>query len=62
VTAALVPLAHDLGLDVVAVGVSDDTQVAQLCGLGCDLAQGSYFSPAVDADSVSVLLASPSLP
>ncbi len=62
VTAALVRLAHDLDLDVVAEGVRDDTQVEQLRLLGCDLAQGSYFSPAVNAAGVGRLLGRQPLP
>ncbi len=62
VTVALVRLAHDLGLEVVAEGVGDDTQAAQLRALGCDMAQGSYYSPAVDGASVAELLRRQPLP
>jgi diguanylate cyclase (GGDEF)-like protein/PAS domain S-box-containing protein len=44
---ATVELAHNLGLIVVAVGVENDQQLEYLQLLGCDRAQGYYFSTAV---------------
>ena len=41
---SVIDLAHALGLVVVAEGVEEDGQVAHLRKLGCDLAQGYYFS------------------
>jgi EAL domain-containing protein (putative c-di-GMP-specific phosphodiesterase class I) len=46
---AIVTLAHNLGMDVVAEGVETSAQAAQLLALGCEYAQGFYFSKAVDA-------------
>jgi diguanylate cyclase (GGDEF)-like protein len=37
-------LGHDLGLSVVAEGIEDEATLARLSDLGCDLAQGYYFS------------------
>jgi EAL domain-containing protein (putative c-di-GMP-specific phosphodiesterase class I) len=37
-------LGHDLGLNVVAEGIEDEATLARLSDLGCDLAQGYYFS------------------
>ena len=51
---AIVTLAHNLGMDVVAEGVETEEQLAVLRTLGCDYAQGFYFSEAVatgEADS-----------
>ena len=42
-------LAETLGMDVVAEGVETEAQRARLAHLGCPLAQGFLFSPAVDA-------------
>ena len=47
---AIVGLAHALGMDVVAEGVETAEQAAELRALGCEYAQGFYFSRAVDHD------------
>ncbi len=47
VLAALVPLARVIGNRVVAEGVETEPQLELLRDLGCDLAQGFLFSPAV---------------
>jgi EAL domain-containing protein (putative c-di-GMP-specific phosphodiesterase class I) len=44
---AIIDLADVLGLRVVAVGVEDEATLATLAALGCDLAQGYYFTPAL---------------
>jgi diguanylate cyclase (GGDEF)-like protein/PAS domain S-box-containing protein len=46
---AIVGLAHNLGMDVVAEGVETAEQAAELRALGCEYAQGFYYSRAVDA-------------
>ncbi len=46
---AVTVLAHDLGFIVVAEGVETIEQAAMLCDVGCDLAQGFLYSPAVDS-------------
>ena len=53
---AIVTLAHNLGMDVVAEGVETADQSAQLLALGCEYAQGFYFSKAVESVEVSRLL------
>jgi diguanylate cyclase (GGDEF)-like protein/PAS domain S-box-containing protein len=45
---AIVGLAHNLGMDVVAEGVETAAQAAELRALGCEYAQGFYYSRAVD--------------
>ena len=57
VTAAIVNLAHELGVHVVAEGVETEQQAEILTGLGCRLAQGYLFSRPQPAEVVeSVLL------
>ncbi|HEX4490190.1 MAG TPA: EAL domain-containing protein [Acidimicrobiia bacterium] len=55
--AAIVQIAHTLGLVPIAEGVETDAQVAALSGLGCDLAQGFLLGRPLDADSTRELLA-----
>ena len=54
---AIVTLAHNLGMDVVAEGVETPEQAAHLLALGCEYAQGFYFSKAVDAAEAGRLIA-----
>ncbi len=41
---AIITMAHSLNLRVVAEGVENEAQLAMLRRLGCDMAQGYYFS------------------
>ncbi|MGD9904836.1 MAG: putative bifunctional diguanylate cyclase/phosphodiesterase, partial [Vicinamibacterales bacterium] len=50
----IVQLAETLRLDVVAEGTETPVQVAHLTALGCDFAQGYYFSAALDPASVDL--------
>jgi EAL domain-containing protein (putative c-di-GMP-specific phosphodiesterase class I) len=54
---AIVTLAHNLGMDVVAEGVETPEQAAHLMALGCESAQGFHFSKAVEAAEASRLIA-----
>lgn len=47
---AVIDLAHNLGLMVVAEGVEDEAVLKQLVSLGCDYAQGFYFAVPLPAD------------
>lgn len=49
VVRATIDLAHNLGRQVVAEGVDNEETCRILCELGCDLAQGFYFSRPVPA-------------
>ena len=55
---AIVALAHNLGIDVVAEGVETSEQFAVLHGLGCEYAQGFYLSRPVDPAAAGGLVAS----
>ena len=58
VTQAVVSLAHNLRLQIVAEGVENNAQLAQLLALECDLAQGYLFSPPVSADRATYIAGS----
>jgi diguanylate cyclase (GGDEF)-like protein len=55
VVAAILSLAHAMGLHVIAEGVETPLQANQLTALGCPVAQGFLWSPAVPAAVVSGL-------
>lgn len=55
---AIVGLAHTLGMDVVAEGVETEEQAMTLRALGCENAQGFYFSKAVDSATARRMIAS----
>lgn len=46
-----IEIAHELGMQVVAEGVEDITQVQQLRTMGCDMIQGYYYSPPRDINN-----------
>jgi diguanylate cyclase (GGDEF)-like protein/PAS domain S-box-containing protein len=52
----IIGLAHALHMDIVAEGIESVAQLHTLRDLGCDYAQGFYFSPAVDASSAGNLI------
>jgi diguanylate cyclase (GGDEF)-like protein/PAS domain S-box-containing protein len=54
---AVIGMARALSLDVIAEGVENEVQVAELRRLGCDYAQGHLFHAAMPAAEVSTLLA-----
>ncbi len=49
--AAIITLAHSLGLAVVAEGVETAAQLDILAAHGCDIVQGFHFSPPVPAEA-----------
>ena len=51
-------LAHALGMDVTAEGIELEEQFNHLRELGCELGQGYFFSPPLDAVMAEKLLAS----
>lgn len=52
----IIMLAHNLKLDVIAEGVETAEQYAQLSALGCQFAQGFYFSRPVDKNDATRLI------
>lgn len=55
---AIVTLAHALGMDVTAEGVERRDQLTELKALGCEDAQGYFFSKALYGPEATALLAS----
>ena len=58
IVTAIIAMAHGLGLEVIAEGVETAEQLAFLKLLGCDKAQGYYFSKPVPAQDFANLLRS----
>lgn len=56
-TAAVVALAHALGLRVIAQGIAAPAQVSHLAALGCDLGQGVLLGTLQPAEAVTRRLA-----
>ncbi|QMU75403.1 EAL domain-containing protein [Streptacidiphilus sp. PB12-B1b] len=57
IVAALVRLAHTLGLTVTAEGVESELQAGLLRATGCDSAQGWLYGRAAEAAEIDKLLA-----
>ena len=53
---AMIDLTHALGLRVIAEGVENAEQLAQLRNMKCDLAQGNYFSEPLPSGALAVML------
>jgi len=55
---AIAAIAHNMGMDVVAEGVETSEQLEWLRSIGCEYAQGFYFSRPVDFATATGLIAS----
>ena len=55
---AITAIAHNMGMDVVAEGVETIEQLDLLRAIGCEYAQGFYFSRPVDTTAATALIAS----
>jgi len=53
---AIVALARNLGIEVIAEGVETEAQLDQLRHLECEHAQGFYFSHPLDAEAARGLI------
>ena len=62
IVASVIDLAHALGFEVVAEGVERPDQLTALVELGCDLAQGHIFAPALSASATKEMLELPHAP
>jgi diguanylate cyclase len=51
-----IAMAHELGLEVVAEGVEDETGLELLRGMGCDVVQGYYISRPLRAEAVAAFV------
>ena len=58
IVAAVIAMAHALGMSVVGEGIETDGQREQLAGVACDEGQGFLFSKPLRADEVSQFCAS----
>ena len=58
VIGGLLHTAQNLDIAVVAEGVENERQAAQLASLGCKLGQGYFFSKPLDRDAATNLLLS----
>ena len=54
---AIVAMAHRLHLEVIAESVETSEQLADLCAMGCDAAQGYLFARPLPPGGVAALLA-----
>ena len=59
IVAAVINLAHTLGLFAIAEGVESNGQVERLLELGCDLVQGYVVSKALPADEFELTMVAP---
>jgi diguanylate cyclase (GGDEF)-like protein/PAS domain S-box-containing protein len=56
IVAAVVSLAHTLGMEAIAEGVETAEQLAELRALGCDMAQGYFIAKPLPAPALDDLL------
>jgi len=54
---AIVHLAHQLDMEVVAEGVQTAGQIARLAAIGCEYGQGHHFAPPVDFETAGAIAA-----
>jgi EAL domain-containing protein (putative c-di-GMP-specific phosphodiesterase class I) len=59
IVAAVINLAHTLGLFVIAEGVESEAQIARLRTLRCDLVQGFVVAKPLSADDFELAMVAP---
>jgi EAL domain-containing protein (putative c-di-GMP-specific phosphodiesterase class I) len=55
-TKAIISMANDMSLDVIAEGVENEEQLTILKSQHCNKIQGYYFSPAIKASEITAIL------
>ena len=58
ILSAIISLGHDLGMELVAEGIEDETIAAELRNLGCEYGQGYHFGAPLAANRVPQFLSS----
>ncbi len=56
---AVVTMAHDLGMDVIAEGADNESDAVELAQLGCEFAQGLAFGMAMTSSQARKLMGAP---
>jgi diguanylate cyclase (GGDEF)-like protein/PAS domain S-box-containing protein len=56
IVSAIVTMAHQLGMEVVAEGIQTPEQVSKVRGLDCEYGQGFFFSRPIDGDEAERLV------
>jgi len=56
IVSAIISMAHNMGMTVVAEGVENEHQLQLLSAKGCDIVQGFYFSKPISADAVREMM------
>jgi diguanylate cyclase (GGDEF)-like protein len=56
ITSAIVKLAHDLNMRIVAEGVESEQELQFLSKVGCDEIQGFYFCPPISVEALEPIL------
>jgi diguanylate cyclase (GGDEF)-like protein len=56
---AIIMLAHNLGMAVVAEGIESEGQLAQLQAMDCDMGQGYYFAKPMSAEATGSFVSKP---
>jgi EAL domain-containing protein (putative c-di-GMP-specific phosphodiesterase class I) len=59
ITSAIITMASNLRLEVIAEGVETEEQMKFLCSVNCHQMQGNFFSKPISAEEISPLIRKP---
>ena len=62
VAAAIIDLAHAIGLHTLGDGITHAAELAELAQTGCDYARGPYISPPAEPAAIEALIAAEPVP